>query len=188
MTKYIWNNPDIPHKGWTCVKVVDTGNANSKCKMCGNGTVRYLHFLEHDDYESQLQVGSECSMKMAKNYSTASYVEDYIKRYPKEQEKWPSKWKMSQKGNPYYLEEDYPRERLVTIFPDRYKPGQYKYSIIEKEFTTTFNEDGPEQETYTDKKFSQKSFSTITEAQEDVFNEFYPNIDEYNRLLNEMNR
>jgi hypothetical protein len=172
MGKFIWNNQGLPHKGWSCINVIDTGHATSKCEMCGNSTVRYLHYLEHAEFERQLKVGSECSEKLSENYSTASSVEDYIKRYPKKKAMWSSKWKVSNKGNHYYVEEDCSKDRTVTIFPDKFNPGCFKYLIVDKEYSNVDYGDGPEQELNEDKKFSNKFYATIAEAKEAVFDEF----------------
>jgi hypothetical protein len=91
LSQYIWNKEGIPRKGWACKKVIDSGRASFKCEMCGNGTVRYVHHLEHVESPDVIKVGSECSKKLAENYSTASWVEGYIKKYPTEKAKWSSK-------------------------------------------------------------------------------------------------
>ena len=179
MGKYIWNKQGLPHKGWSCVNVVDSGHASSKCEMCGNGTVRYLHYLEHDEFDGQLKVGSECSQKLAENYSNASAVEDYIKRYPKEKEKWPAKWKKSKKGNTYFVENEYPKERLVTVFPDKQNRGRFKYSIIDKEYSTIDYGEGPVQEIDERKQFSKESYSSIIEAQFAVFDKLHTTPERY---------
>lgn len=179
MGKFIWNRQGLPHKGWSCVNVVDSGHASSKCEMCGNSNLRYIHFLEHDEYDGQLKVGGECSQKLAENYSTASSVEEYTRRYPKEQAKWPSKWKTSRKGNIYFIENEYPRERLVTIYPDKQNRSRYKYSIVDKEYSTVDYGEGPEQEVDERKQFSKESYSSITEAQCAVFDKLHPKPEEY---------
>lgn len=183
MVKFIWNKQGVPRKGWSCVNVVDSGHASSKCEMCGNSNLRFVHYLEHDSYEGQLKVGSECSAKLADNYSTASSVEEYTRQYPKEKAKWLNKWKVSKKGNRYFVENEYPIERLVTIYPDKQSRGRYKYSITDKEYTMIDYGDGPEQEVDERKQFSKESYSSITEAQLAIFDKLHPNPEKYARYI-----
>jgi hypothetical protein len=64
-----WDQPNIPHKGWTCVDVIDlrSGEASSKeadyatCEMCGNERIRYVHIMEHAALEGNLSVGCVCA-------------------------------------------------------------------------------------------------------------------------------
>jgi hypothetical protein len=176
--QYIWNKDGVPHKGWNCRNVTDTGQATSKCEMCGNGTVRYVHYLEHDEFPDVIKVGSECSKKLAENYSIASWVEKRIKSHPSERAKWSSKaWKISRSGNPYLKYEDY----LITIFKDRYDVGKYKFMTVKKEITSIDYGEGPEQEEEDIKSYSKTSYVSVAEAKEAVFSHFNPT--DYERIL-----
>jgi hypothetical protein len=171
LSKYIWSKEEIPHKGWHCKNIVDTGCAKSKCEMCGNGTVRYVHYLEHDNYPDLIEVGSECSRKLAENYSMASFLDTYIKKYPTEKITWANKnWKISRSGNPYLQYNDY----TITIYKDKYKLGNFKFITVKKEITNIDYGEGPEQEEEDIKFFSKNSYNSIAEAKEAVFDHFFP--------------
>lgn len=51
----LWDQPNIPHKGWSYVGIVDLGEECScdeeveyeQCQMCGKERIRYIHILEH---------------------------------------------------------------------------------------------------------------------------------------------
>lgn len=50
-----WNLPDIPHKGWRLLDVIDIREDGQSvedteyetCMMCGNGRIRFVHIVEH---------------------------------------------------------------------------------------------------------------------------------------------
>lgn len=55
MTGNRWSSAGIPHKGWTCVDVIDL-RANGEqpedtdyatCQMCGNEKIRFVHVMQH---------------------------------------------------------------------------------------------------------------------------------------------
>lgn len=78
-----WNKPNIPHKGWKHVEVVDLGEGVAPgepisyeyCDMCGE-KIRYVHILTHLEYAGELHVGCDCASSL-----TADYVN------PEEQER-----------------------------------------------------------------------------------------------------
>lgn len=80
----LWDQPNIPHKGWSYVGIVDLGEECScdeeveyeQCQMCGKERIRYIHILEHPDYTGEMRVGCVCASKM---------IDDYL--YPGEQER-----------------------------------------------------------------------------------------------------
>lgn len=179
LSQFIWNKEGIPHKGWSCVKVIDSGHASSKCEMCGNGTVRYIHYLEHDDYSEDIKVGSECSKKLAENYSMASFVETYIKKYPTEKSKWSNKsWKISRSGNPYLKHDEY----IITIYKDKFKLGNFKFMTVKKDITTIDCGEGPEREVDEIKFFDKVSYGSVAEVKLAVFEHFYPS--DISKMLN----
>jgi hypothetical protein len=59
-----WTTPGVPHSGWKCVDVEDTEEAEDKCEMCGNESIRYVHVMSHPDYPKRLQVGCVCAGHM----------------------------------------------------------------------------------------------------------------------------
>ncbi len=79
-----WDKAEIPHKGWQYIGVEDLGEHAEagglidyeQCEMCGNERIRYVHLLEHPDYNGEIRVGCVCASKM---------IDDYID--PKESER-----------------------------------------------------------------------------------------------------
>jgi hypothetical protein len=146
----LWNQPTVPHKGWICVDVIDTGGAESTCEMCGNECVRYLHVMSHADYFSQLDVGCVCAEKMTDDYvnprkrerklrAAAAKQKREQKRQREEKEEHRQQiinavWRESKTGNPY----------LLTYL--RYKHGTRKIHavIVKSKFNDTwaFGTDG----------------------------------------------
>jgi len=63
----LWNNPDIPHKGWTEDTVIDMDEAVHTCEMCGKEEIRFIHVMAHPAHP-KLQVGCVCAEKMANDY------------------------------------------------------------------------------------------------------------------------
>jgi hypothetical protein len=68
---------------------------------------------------------------------------------------------------------------LVTVFRDKQNCGRYKYSIVEKEFTTNDHGEGPEQEVVEYKNVSKESYSSILEVKEAVFDKFHIKPEEF---------
>lgn len=73
-----WDNPGIPHKGWTLVGCVDLGEGvygddeieYETCEMCHNEKIRYVHILTHPNYPGEIHVGCDCACKMTEDYIT----------------------------------------------------------------------------------------------------------------------
>ena len=63
----LWNNPNIPHKGWVEDTVIDMDEAVHTCEMCGKEEIRFIHVMNHPGH-SKLQVGCVCAEKMANDY------------------------------------------------------------------------------------------------------------------------
>ena len=73
-----WDNPGVPHKGWTLICVEDLGEDVSgdeeieyeTCEMCHNERIRYVHILTHPEYPGEIRVGCDCACKMTEDYET----------------------------------------------------------------------------------------------------------------------
>jgi len=74
-----WNQPDVPHKGWSCVAVHDNETAEHKCEMCGQEDIRYEHEMEHIEYPQRLIVGCVCAEKMENDYVNPRQRETKLK-------------------------------------------------------------------------------------------------------------
>ena len=71
-----WDNPGIPHKGWTLIGYEDIREdalddedfEYETCEMCHNERIRYVHILTHPDYNGEIRVGCDCACKMTDDY------------------------------------------------------------------------------------------------------------------------
>lgn len=140
----LWEDPNVPKSGWTCVGVTDLGGPYAVCEMCGKQIIRYVHHMEHPHYRP-LGVGCVCAGKMegdvekAKNREAefkcqSNRLMSFLKR----------KWKVSQKGNRYLKYEN----SLIILFYD-FEKKKIKYSI--------------------DNVISNEEFDTAREAKKSIF-------------------
>lgn len=113
----LWNQPDVPHKGWIFLDVIDTETAEATCEMCGNERIRYVHIMAHADHSERLRVGCVCAEKMADDYvnprrrerilrnDAAKKVRDKKRKLEdketRQQQILAAVWHESKNGNPY---------------------------------------------------------------------------------------
>ncbi len=113
----LWNQSDVPHKGWLFLDAIDTEAAESTCEMCGNEHIRYVHVMAHPDYAARLNVGCICAEKMSNDYVNPRLRERKLRsaaakrvRDKKRAEEMKETrrdainsavWRESKKGNPY---------------------------------------------------------------------------------------
>ena len=57
----LWNDPSVPHRGWTCVEVIDNEEQTFLCRMCAKMRVRYIHCMEHPNFPEIIKVGCICA-------------------------------------------------------------------------------------------------------------------------------
>jgi hypothetical protein len=65
----LWNQPGVPHRGWTCLGAEDLGEPLHLCEMCRSQHCRYVHAMEHPEYPGTLHVGCICAGKMEDEYA-----------------------------------------------------------------------------------------------------------------------
>jgi hypothetical protein len=99
----LWNNPNVPHKGWKCVGLVDLGRGvYQTCEMCGNERIRFVHKMQHSAEYRPLAVGCICAERMSEDYVGPKQREKSLKSRVSRRERWLSRrWKISTKGNPW---------------------------------------------------------------------------------------
>ncbi len=105
-----WNQPGVPHKGWTCIGVDDVRDGGTIsveetdyaiCEMCGKEQVRFVHNMVHDDYADTLRVGCVCAGKMEDPYA-AERREKVARNRASRKSRWLSRrWRVSAKGNDF---------------------------------------------------------------------------------------
>jgi hypothetical protein len=100
----LWDQPGVPHKGWTAVDVEDLGpdeDDRAICQMCRKEQIRYVHHMTHQGY-GDLAVGCICAGKMTGDYVGAKERERVVRNLGKRRENWlKRKWRISGKGNQY---------------------------------------------------------------------------------------
>ncbi|GAB2820310.1 hypothetical protein [Ferruginibacter profundus] len=128
-----WNLPDIPHKGWRLLDVIDIREDGQSvedteyetCMMCGNDRIRFVHIVEHDEMHEEFKVGCDCAEKMTNDYVNPGKLERNLRNRAVRRSKWISKeWHVNEKGN-QYLKKDY---HFFLIFKDK-KSGKFKCKI-----------------------------------------------------------
>lgn len=158
---HLWNQPGVPQKDWRCVDVVDLradGESRDEtdyetCEMCGNEKIRYVHIMEHDEYD-QLQVGCVCAEKMSGDYvnpkKRQNDLQNLAKRRAKCKADWSKReWKRSSKGNLWTKVNGV----TITIFLSQYKQGKWVLVI--------------------DRAYSQATYDSEVEAQLASFDQYW---------------
>lgn len=154
----LWDTPGVPHKGWKCVNVYDVREDGSTpdeaeyatCEMCGKEHIRFVHSMEHENYDGRLDVGCICAGKMESNYEGARRREAKFRNRAARKAKWLSrKWRWSAKGN-HYINAD---GHNLVVFPNKFRHGWWKYTI--------------------DKQFSNTSYPDADQAKLALFDEFW---------------
>lgn len=95
-----WDDPDVPHDGWECIHVEDLGEPSAICQMCEVQPIRYVHSMEHADYDDVLRCGCICAGHMEQDEQGARDREDQLKSVAVRRLHWPARqWRTSQNGN-----------------------------------------------------------------------------------------
>lgn len=124
----LWNDPTVPHSGWTCVGVSDYGKPCKICEMCGHQIIRYGHEMIHPLYHP-LIAGCICAGKMEGNIEAAKDRErEFKNRISRKKTFLTRKWKTSAKGNQYLKINGH----VVVLYQAKDKDGNdrgWQYSI-----------------------------------------------------------
>ena len=82
-----WEREGIPHKGWKEIGIEDLGEdlefgddvEYEQCEMCGQEKIRYVHILQHSDFNGELRVGCVCAEHMTDDYINPQKSERELK-------------------------------------------------------------------------------------------------------------
>jgi len=97
-----WKQRGVPHRGWACVDVQDLGAPMVVCEMCEIVSIRYVHVMEHEDYDGLLGVGCVCAQHMEEDRIGPKRRERLLINAVKRREKWLTrKWRESHRGNSF---------------------------------------------------------------------------------------
>jgi hypothetical protein len=127
----LWADPGVPHRGWICVNVCDLEIAEGVCEMCGKENIRYVHYMEHPQFENRLGVGCICAEKMSDDYVNPRLRECELRNRAARRTKWlKKKWRCNDKGSYILKIKDY----HITVFQSKYTTnnGEWLYYIGSK--------------------------------------------------------
>ena len=122
-----WSQQGVPHKGWQYRGFTDLEDLVGSCEMCETRSIRYVHYMEHPDYDAMLGVGRVCAGKMEEDYTAAQQREKRAQSIARRRTTWmKAKWRTSSKGNSFIN-----RNGLnIVVYPSFRRWG---YQIRERE-------------------------------------------------------
>jgi hypothetical protein len=132
----------VPHKGWECIDIEDSGELFAICKMCESQPIRYIHYMQHPDCGQVLAVGCVCAGNMEGNILRAKQRDDFMKSRASKKKRWLSrKWKKSRKGNDYIESDGFVvgtkyYNSLWSAFIKRKSEGAEKWHWIRKKYNS----------------------------------------------------
>src|SRR5512142_3063864 len=101
MTEYgRWSERGVPHKGWSCLDVLDLGYRKYVCAMCQKQEIRYAHYMTHPKFEGHLIVGCVCAEKLSGDYVNPRLRESRLRKRSSRRDRWVAgKWKTTDAGS-----------------------------------------------------------------------------------------
>tara|TARA_Y100000813_G_scaffold174866_1_gene139865 strand:- start:41 stop:562 length:522 start_codon:yes stop_codon:yes gene_type:complete len=97
-----WTQPGVPHKGWRCVDIEELEEQDHLCEMCESRMVRFVHVMEHDNYDEELRVGCVCAGHMEEDLVGARQRETAFKNSRSRRSRWLKRiWRLSAAGNEF---------------------------------------------------------------------------------------
>ena len=109
-----WSQPEVPHKGWSCVGIEDLGEPSAVCEMCETQEIRYVHSMQHPHYPQILMCGCVCAGYMEEDPAWARQREGELRSISSRRQRWLSRnWRISRSGNSYLNVEG----RNVVVYP-----------------------------------------------------------------------
>ena len=95
---------NAPLEGWYCVGVYDLREEESAeyetCELCGYERIRFVHVMEHYDYDDSIRVGCICAGVMEGDLLGAKERERVLRnRYNRKRNYLKKQWDVSRNGN-----------------------------------------------------------------------------------------
>lgn len=132
MHRYLKNTPGCPQSNWTWVGCTDLKEDEGlefdeyeTCEFCGQESIRYVHSLEHPDWQSTIRVGRICAARYTMTSpAELAAAEAILKNRSQRRQRFPThkSWKTSSKGNRYI---EYSETHVVVMK----KPDGYRLKI-----------------------------------------------------------
>ncbi len=130
------DSPDVPRDDWRCMEVADlwekhTGREHVTCEMCGGARIRFVHILEHDDFDEILGVCVDCSQRMTGDTVNPRKVEAEVRRKSEARDRWlAGHWYLSARDNLVTNESGV----NMGVFPVKFKHGMWSFRMGERFF------------------------------------------------------
>jgi len=119
----LWDDPNVPKKGWICVDVIDLGQPFGECGMCGKEDIRYVHIMRHEKHQS-IGAGCICAGKMEGNINAAKERENSLKNKINRFKTFSvTDFKTSAKGNLYTKYKD----TIITFMKSKKENGGWNF-------------------------------------------------------------
>ena len=129
----LWDDPDVPKKGWVCVDVIDLGSPYGECGMCGREDIRYVHIMRHENHQS-IGAGCVCAGRMEGNEDAAKERENALKNKINRFRTFSvTEFKTSAKGNLYTKYKD----TIITFMQNKKDGGGWTF-VENGEFSACF--------------------------------------------------
>ena len=130
------DNPEVPREDWRCMEVADLADRHGAppeilCEMCGSSRIRFVHVMEHDNFDEALGVCIDCAEKMTGDTVNPERIERQVRRKASARDAWlAGHWYLSARDN------------LVTqvdgvnmgVFPVKFQNGMWSCRIDNKFF------------------------------------------------------
>ncbi|TAE87561.1 MAG: hypothetical protein EAZ82_07770 [Verrucomicrobia bacterium] len=111
MYRYLKTTPGCPQSNWKWIGCTDLKEDEGlefdeyeTCEFCGQESIRYVHSLEHPDWQQTIRVGRICAARytMTSPRELAA-AEAILKNRSQRRQRFPThkSWKTSAKGNRY---------------------------------------------------------------------------------------
>jgi len=129
----LWDDPNVPKKGWVCVDVIDLGRPVGECGMCGKEDIRYVHIMRHELHPT-IGAGCVCAGNMEGDVSAAKERENSLKNKINRFKTFTvTNFKTSAKGNLYTKY----KNTVITFMQSKKENGGWNF-VESGEFSSYF--------------------------------------------------
>jgi hypothetical protein len=103
----------------------DLEDLSGTCEACGT-SIRYVHEMQHDDWDGTIEVGRICAGNLEEDCEGARERERRLVSLTRRRRQWLTRrWRTSTKGNEFLNMEGH----NVGVAPDEFRPDKWRYWI-----------------------------------------------------------
>jgi hypothetical protein len=130
------DDPQVPREDWRCMEVADIREKRGAppeipCEMCGTARIRFVHVMDHDNYDETLGVCADCAEKMTNDAISPKRVENQVRKKSAARDAWlAGRWYLSAREN-WVIQVD---GINMGVFPVKFQPGLWSCRIENKFF------------------------------------------------------